>query len=81
MLPIGEWAFANRMPADKEWIDAGLAVPLTLNLSAHAIARTPLPADVKRILDETGVPAPLLQLEMREARFGIRSCRKACWHK
>ena len=67
MPAIGEWTLQTACSQHKEWIDSGLAVPLTLNLSSMQLRDPRFLQMLNRILEETGVPAPLLQLEMREA--------------
>jgi diguanylate cyclase (GGDEF)-like protein/PAS domain S-box-containing protein len=67
MVPIGEWAFQAACRQHKAWIDDGLSVPMTLNLSAMQLRDPRLLENLKRILAETGLPASMLQLEMRES--------------
>jgi diguanylate cyclase (GGDEF)-like protein/PAS domain S-box-containing protein len=67
MPAIGEWTLQTACSQHKKWIDSGLAVPLTLNLSSMQLRAPHFLQTLKRILEETGLPAPLLQLEMREA--------------
>ncbi|RZI42609.1 bifunctional diguanylate cyclase/phosphodiesterase [Herbaspirillum sp. HC18] len=67
MLPIGEWALQTACRQHKKWIDSGLAVPLMLNLSSIQLRDPRLLDTLKRILEETGLPASMLQLEMRES--------------
>jgi len=66
MLPIGEWTVQTACRQHKAWIDAGLSVPLTLNLSATQLRHPRLLETLVRILKETGLPGSMLQLEMRE---------------
>jgi diguanylate cyclase (GGDEF)-like protein len=66
MLPIGEWVLRTACRQFRAWIDSGLSVPLTLNLSAMQLRDPRLLETVRRVLDETGVPASMLQLAMRE---------------
>jgi diguanylate cyclase (GGDEF)-like protein/PAS domain S-box-containing protein len=66
MPAIGEWTLQTACSQHKKWIDLGLAVPLTLNLSSMQLRDPRFLQMLNRILEENGVPAPLLQLEMRE---------------
>jgi diguanylate cyclase (GGDEF)-like protein/PAS domain S-box-containing protein len=66
MPAIGEWTLQTACRQYRAWIDSGLAVPLTLNLSSMQLRDPRFLQMLNRILEETGVPAPLLQLEMRE---------------
>jgi diguanylate cyclase (GGDEF)-like protein len=65
--PIGEWVLQTACRQYKEWGDAGLAVPLTVNLSPTQLRDPCFLQTLKRILDETGLPASLLQLETHES--------------
>jgi diguanylate cyclase (GGDEF)-like protein len=67
MPAIGEWTLHTACSQHRQWIDSGLAVPLTLNLSSTQMRDPRFLQMLNRILEETGLPAPLLQLEMREA--------------
>jgi diguanylate cyclase (GGDEF)-like protein/PAS domain S-box-containing protein len=67
MLPLGEWVLQTACFQHKEWVDSGLAVPLTLNLSSTQLRDPRLLETLKRILEEAGLPASMLQLEMRES--------------
>jgi EAL domain-containing protein (putative c-di-GMP-specific phosphodiesterase class I) len=49
------------------WIDAGHGVPVAVNLSTHCLLDAGLPDLVERLLQEHGVPAELLRLEVTES--------------
>ncbi|RZI44123.1 PAS domain S-box protein [Herbaspirillum sp. HC18] len=66
MPSIGEWTFRTACRQYKEWIDSGFAAPLTLNLSAMQLRDPGFLQTLGQILEETGVPASSLLLEMRE---------------
>jgi diguanylate cyclase (GGDEF)-like protein len=51
----------------RSWLDAGVAVPVAVNLSARCLLDASLPDLVARLLDEHGVPASLLRLEVTES--------------
>jgi diguanylate cyclase (GGDEF)-like protein/PAS domain S-box-containing protein len=67
MLPIGDWVLQTACRQAKEWVDAGLVVPLTVNLSSMQLRDPRFVPTIKRILDETGLPPSLLQLGTRES--------------
>jgi diguanylate cyclase (GGDEF)-like protein/PAS domain S-box-containing protein len=67
MLPIGEWVLQTACRQYKAWSDAGLAVPLTVNLSPTQLQDHRFLPTLKRVLEETGLPASLLQLETHES--------------
>ena len=66
IVPIGAWVLREACTTLRRWLDAGLAVvPVACNLSAHQF--TPdLPERLAALLQETGVPARLLELEITE---------------
>lgn len=69
IVPIGQWVLAEACRQTKEWLDAGLGVPLiAVNVSALQF-RTPfeLESDVARVLAESSLPAGLLELELTES--------------
>ena len=68
ILPIGEWVLKTACRQAKEWLDAGLpAMPIAVNVSAVQFRQESFGEDVKRILQETGVPAQCLELELTES--------------
>ncbi|MCW2989814.1 MAG: diguanylate cyclase/phosphodiesterase [Solirubrobacterales bacterium] len=56
---------ALRQVAD--WRELGHEVPVAVNLSARVLLDVALPADIERLLDEVGVPAGLLEVELTES--------------
>jgi EAL domain-containing protein (putative c-di-GMP-specific phosphodiesterase class I) len=67
ILPIGEWVLRTAIQQLKDWMDAGVA-PFTMavNLSSVQFRHGDLPALVTSILDDVGVPAHWLELELTE---------------
>jgi diguanylate cyclase (GGDEF)-like protein len=51
----------------RRWRDAGVAVPVAVNLSTRCLLDAGLPDLVERLLAEHGVPASLLRLEVTES--------------
>jgi diguanylate cyclase (GGDEF)-like protein len=51
----------------RRWMDAGLAVPVAVNLSTRCLLDAGLPEMVARLLAQHGVPARLLRLEVTES--------------
>lgn len=66
ILPIGEWVIRTACRQYKAWMDAGLSAPLTLKLSPTQLRDPRLVETLQQILDETGVPASMVQLAIRE---------------
>lgn len=66
MPPIGEWTLRTACGQHKRWTNAGLAVPLILNVSLRELRHPGFLKTLRQILEETGLPPLLVQLEMRE---------------
>ncbi len=68
IVPIGEWVLKATCMQIKEWQEKGYEVPrMAINLSVRQFRHKTLVADIKRILDETGVAAHYLTLEVTES--------------
>ncbi len=67
MVEIGTWVLRTACRQLREWLDRGLP-PLTMsvNVSLCQMTRGDLPQRVREILDETGIPASMLELEISE---------------
>ncbi len=64
---IGEWVIRAACRQNKAWLDAGLsAVPVAVNLSAIQFRQKNIVGTIAGILEETGLPPRLLELEMTE---------------
>ncbi|MBI2396548.1 MAG: EAL domain-containing protein [Xanthomonadales bacterium] len=67
ILPLGEWLLRCACTQYMRWQEAGLpAFSLSVNVSALQLTRGGLVGLVQRILDETGMPATQLELEITE---------------
>ena len=68
MVPIGMWALRTACAQAKSWHDAGFRnLCLAVNLSVNQLQQTDLLQRIREILDETGLPARLLELEITES--------------
>jgi diguanylate cyclase (GGDEF)-like protein/PAS domain S-box-containing protein len=68
IIPIGEWVLRTAALQMKAWLAAGLPdMVIAVNLSAIQFRQPKLPEIVSRILDETGLAADHLELELTEA--------------
>jgi diguanylate cyclase (GGDEF)-like protein/PAS domain S-box-containing protein len=68
ILPIGEWALRLAVRQMRAWQDAGLSLQsMAVNLSAVQFRQSNLTQVVSRILDEEGMPAQFLELELTES--------------
>ncbi len=62
ILQLGEWVLRQA----RQWREQGLALVMAVNLSAVQFRQPDLPALVARILQEEGLPASALELELTE---------------
>ncbi|HEY9098507.1 MAG TPA: EAL domain-containing protein [Thiobacillus sp.] len=65
---IGEWVLEESCRQWAEWNRQGMIVPrMAINLSVKQLQGNTLSALVKRVLDQSGMPAGILELEMTES--------------
>jgi diguanylate cyclase (GGDEF)-like protein/PAS domain S-box-containing protein len=68
IVPVGEWVLRAACAQLRAWADAGIDdVPLAVNLSAVQLRHENITDVVRRALDDHGVPAHLLELEITES--------------
>ena len=68
MVPIGTWAARVACAQAKAWHDAGYrTLSLAVNLSVCQLQQQDLVQRVQEIINETGLPARLLELEITES--------------
>ena len=68
IVPIGEWVLRTACAQAKAWNAAGYSdLLIAVNLSARQFHRQDVRGLVRRVLDETGLPAHLLDLELTES--------------
>jgi diguanylate cyclase (GGDEF)-like protein/PAS domain S-box-containing protein len=68
IIPIGEWVLRNACAQVREWQKQGLpAVLVAVNVSAAQFRHEGFLQVVKRVLNETGLPAECLELEVTES--------------
>jgi diguanylate cyclase (GGDEF)-like protein/PAS domain S-box-containing protein len=68
IIPLGEWVLRMACRQLANWRKAGLgSMRMSVNLSARQFQQRSLPRAVRRILEETGVSADLLDLEITES--------------
>ena len=66
--PIGEWVLRQACIQFRTWLDTGLKpITLAVNLSSRQIEQHDLVEHLQSILNETGFPARLLELEITES--------------
>jgi diguanylate cyclase (GGDEF)-like protein/PAS domain S-box-containing protein len=68
MVPIGAWALRQACLQARQWHDAGhRSLSLAVNLSVTQLQSSDLVETVRSVLQETGFPARLLELEITES--------------
>jgi diguanylate cyclase (GGDEF)-like protein/PAS domain S-box-containing protein len=68
ILPLGEWVLRNACRQAKAWKDAGLGIDhVSVNVDGQQIVRSDFVAIVERLLEETGLPPTMLELEITES--------------
>ncbi|MGN0920536.1 MAG: putative bifunctional diguanylate cyclase/phosphodiesterase [Cellvibrio sp.] len=68
IVPIGEWVIREACYQMKSWLDAGINVgKVAVNLSPKQFHQRNFPEKVARILQETGLDAKFLELEITES--------------
>ncbi|MCG6965561.1 MAG: EAL domain-containing protein [Chromatiaceae bacterium] len=68
ILPLGEWILEEACRQARTWEDAGLLHgTLAVNISGVQVRRGDLVAVVRRVLEQTGLPAGRLELEVTES--------------
>jgi len=68
IVPLGRWVMNEACRQNKEWQNAGLT-PITIgvNVSARQFRDAGLVTDVRAALDDSGLPASFLELELTES--------------
>jgi diguanylate cyclase (GGDEF)-like protein len=68
ILEIGEWAMRSACVQAKAWCDQGLPmVRMAVNVSGQQFSRKDFPQRVQAIIQETGIDAAMLELEITES--------------
>ena len=68
IVPIGEWVLRTACIQAKTWRDQGIPLPrMAVNVSAIQFLHKGFPDLVTRVLEETGLEAEVLELELTES--------------
>lgn len=68
IIPLGKWIIEDVCRQNQTWLQSGLAcVPISVNLSSSQFRNKSFVDSLKTLLEETGLPAGLLELELTES--------------
>ena len=68
ILPVGEWVIREACRAQRHWLAEGLdVVPVAVNVSATQFHQQGFATLVASLVDEAGIDASLLEIEMTES--------------
>jgi diguanylate cyclase (GGDEF)-like protein len=68
IVPIGKWVLTAACQQTKSWLDAGYGpIRIAVNLSVRQFESGDLVSTVSDVLDQTGLPASSLELEITES--------------
>ena len=67
IVPLGEWVLETACRQGRAWLDQGLRLSVAVNLSTRQFRSSDLPGTVRDILERTGFPAAMLDLEITES--------------
>ncbi len=70
IIPLGTWIFREACLQVVNWIKKGFYYQVAVNVSAVQLEDPAFLSIIKKVLEETGVPKELIQLELTESAFG-----------
>jgi len=77
ILPIGRWVLSEACRQAASWAAEGLALGISVNVSAYQLNRLEFAADVRRALESSGIEPSSLTLEITETTL-VRDVPAAC---
>jgi diguanylate cyclase (GGDEF)-like protein/PAS domain S-box-containing protein len=66
IVPIGEWVLRESLKQARMWQSAGRPLMISVNVSAHQLSRPSFVERLRRLIEETGIDAGLVELEVTE---------------
>ena len=66
LQPLTHWALNDVLRTWRRWSDAGIRIPVAVNVSPRTLLDQDLPEVVAHLLERWGVPARFLRLELTE---------------
>jgi diguanylate cyclase (GGDEF)-like protein/PAS domain S-box-containing protein len=73
--PLTEWTLGAALAQVRAWRDRGVHVRIAVNLSARLLQDTGFPAQLQKLLEQSGVAAPSLELEITESAMMLDPAR------
>jgi len=73
--PLTEWTLRGALTQIRAWRDKGVHVRIAVNLSARLLQDTGFPVRLRELLDEAGVSAASLELEITESAMMLDPAR------
>jgi diguanylate cyclase (GGDEF)-like protein/PAS domain S-box-containing protein len=73
--PLTEWTLRGALGQIRGWRESGHPVRIAVNLSARLLQDTAFPAHLAELLESSGVPAGLLELEITESAMMMDPAR------
>lgn len=67
IVPLGHWVLTEACRQYVRWDSAGLALPISVNLSPVQLGRSDLPQSVQALFDTYGIPPGMIELELTES--------------
>jgi diguanylate cyclase (GGDEF)-like protein len=71
ILPIGEWVTREACRQIGEWESKGVSLRVAINLSAREMWHSDISSQVLNVINETGVPRELLEVEVTESAMVV----------
>jgi len=73
--PLTEWTLKGALAQIRAWRERGVHVRIAVNLSARLLQDTAFPMQLRRLLEESGVGASSLELEITESAMMLDPAR------
>jgi diguanylate cyclase (GGDEF)-like protein/PAS domain S-box-containing protein len=73
--PLTEYTLRTALRQIREWRERGVHLRIAVNLSARLLQDMAFPAKLRQLLDESGVPASSLELEITESAMMLDPAR------
>lgn len=67
IVPIGNWVLMTACRQAREWLDEGLRIAVSVNISGYQFHHDDIVARIRHVLESSGLPPELLHLEVTES--------------